>query len=279
MLTSAELDLVTHVRTAILCARKGMSKLSMSERGRTMMSIDGMSTSDVRHLLNNLGDARTRYLEVGVCKGSTIVSTLTGNEWEVERAVGIDLWDAYASVMATGSRGNGNDVMTEATDLKACSEASTSSPSNPAVQADAFGRRPVPCGPFNLYLYDRAHEHVDQAGAFYWADPALADLFVAVVDDWNYEPVQVSLILSKLDQSPQRVVSSSFSASIETQSFQLQIHPNNNRIPSYVDRYRRAFEALGYEVELHAFNSQHKRGRIIYIVDGASLSARWYSNQ
>ena len=29
-----------------------------------------------------------------------------------------------------------------------------------------------------------------QANAFYWADPVLADLMIAVVDDWNYEPVQ-----------------------------------------------------------------------------------------
>ena len=50
---------------------------------------------------------------------------------------------------------------------------------------------PMPSpGPFNLYMYDGAHEHEDQAKAFYHYDSQLTDVFIAVIDDWNYFPVQ-----------------------------------------------------------------------------------------
>ena len=51
------------------------------------------------------------------------------------------------------------------------------------------GPMPSP-GPFNLYLYDGAHEHEDQAKAFYHYDSQLTDVFIAVIDDWNYFSVQ-----------------------------------------------------------------------------------------
>ena len=61
-------------------------------------------------------------------------------------------------------------------------------------------------GVFNMYLYDGAHEHIDQAKAFYWADPTLADVFIAVVDDWNYPPVQTGTAEVECVGSPRRSV-------------------------------------------------------------------------
>ena len=59
-------------------------------------------------------------------------------------AVGIDLWGEYASVMATGARGNGASVMmTAQANLKACSEVETTFPLDiQLIQADAFQVRP-----------------------------------------------------------------------------------------------------------------------------------------
>ena len=111
--TMSTADLVEHVRHSILSARKGVSKL-LTKHGQGVLGLDGMSNNNVRHLLNNICAAQgTRYMEIGVYKGSTLTSCLAGNEDEVDTAVGIDLWGDYASVMATGSRGNGNSVLRE----------------------------------------------------------------------------------------------------------------------------------------------------------------------
>ena len=139
--TLSDAELIDHVRHSIVSARLGMSKLSVSDRGGTVMAVDGMSSSDVRHLLNNLGSAPgTRYLEVGVYKGSTMASVLTANEEEVDVAVGIDLWGTYASVMATGSKENSGVVLGEAhRNLKAASEVATEIPLEiQLIQADCF---------------------------------------------------------------------------------------------------------------------------------------------
>lgn len=41
------------------------------------------------------------------------------------------------------------------------------------------------------YLYDGDHEYDDQFRAFTHFDEALEDVFVALVDDWNHEPVRL----------------------------------------------------------------------------------------
>lgn len=41
----------------------------------------------------------------------------------------------------------------------------------------------------NVYFYDAEREEVDQFMAFMHYDKVLSDVFVAVVDDWNYPPV------------------------------------------------------------------------------------------
>ncbi len=51
------------------------------------------------------------------------------------------------------------------------------------MDAESIGR-------FNVYLYDGEHEYNDQLRAFTHFDAALEDLFVALVDDWNYPPVR-----------------------------------------------------------------------------------------
>ena len=46
----------------------------------------------------------------------------------------------------------------------------------------------LPC--FNVYLFDGPHEREDHFDALRVMIPRLAQTFVYLVDDWNYEPVQ-----------------------------------------------------------------------------------------
>ena len=63
---------------------------------------------------------------------------------------------------------------------------------------------PVPSqAPFNVYLYDGAHEHSDQLAAFTHYDSALADTFIAIIDDWwvpllRTQPITGTALASQL---------------------------------------------------------------------------------
>ena len=64
--------LVEHVRSSILNARSGLSKLLAYPE---VLELDGMSDDSVRHFLNNINSATgTRYIEVGSWRGSTFAS-------------------------------------------------------------------------------------------------------------------------------------------------------------------------------------------------------------
>jgi len=42
-------------------------------------------------------------------------------------------------------------------------------------------------GKFNVYLFDGPHSYKDQFDGVMLAEPALDEIFVLVVDDWNWE--------------------------------------------------------------------------------------------
>jgi hypothetical protein len=59
------------------------------------------------------------------------------------------------------------------------------------IESDCFT---VPLSHFNnrvqVYFYDGRHEEEDQFKAFTYFNDILDDVFIAIVDDWNYLPVQ-----------------------------------------------------------------------------------------
>jgi hypothetical protein len=44
--------------------------------------------------------------------------------------------------------------------------------------------------PINIYFYDGRHGEADQKAAFTYFDPIFDDVFIAVVDDWNWSTVR-----------------------------------------------------------------------------------------
>ena len=57
-------------------------------------------------------------------------------------------------------------------------------------QVNASALAPTEAEKFNVYLYDGEHREEDQYLAFTHYEPALADVFVAIVDDWNWLEVE-----------------------------------------------------------------------------------------
>ena len=183
--------LADHVAFAVRAARRGLSALA-TPRYRGALDIVGMSDAYGRHFLNNLlRAAGSRYLEVGTFKGSTLVAALAANEFLVDRALAIDSYAFDSDAVFVGRIAqSGDSVRAEALanvdtflDPRAADRRELRVANCFAVDAESIGR-------FNVYLYDGEHEYNDQLRAFTHFDAALEDLFVALVDDWNYPPVR-----------------------------------------------------------------------------------------
>jgi Methyltransferase domain len=146
--------------------------------------IEGMSGQKYRSLINRLvrriSDAC--YLEIGSWKGSTAAAALYGNK---VRALCIDNWSEHG-----GPRelffANIKKVLT------------------PNIQFDVIERdfRAIDyndIGSFNVYLFDGPHEKKDQYDGLMIVQPALANPFILIVDDWNWRQVRLGTFQALLD--------------------------------------------------------------------------------
>jgi hypothetical protein len=172
-------DMVMHVQLAVYNARQAMSKL-IEEKHSEVLKLDGMSSVSGRHLLNNLCSAlNTRYLEVGVWRGSTLVSALAGNENNIAAVTAIDIWGwdkaetALTEFDADGAKvvfGDAEDALM--TTLNRLADLTTSIDNVNIIRDDCFqvdvdelvaedgGQR------FNVYFYDAGHTALEQKRAF-----------------------------------------------------------------------------------------------------------------
>lgn len=168
-----EEKLVVHVKQSIKNAEQGLSKLSPE-----ILSIEGMSSNKVRHLLNNLcALANTHYLEVGCWKGSTWISALYGNNHSITNAVAIDNWSEFG--------GPEKDF------LNNCSYF-LNGITYQYYSVDSFKldvRKAIP-DPVNVYFYDGNHSELAQEMALTYYDSVFADEFILIVDDWNWQNVR-----------------------------------------------------------------------------------------
>lgn len=146
--------------------------------------IEGMSGQKYRSLINQLVGSipDARYLEIGSWAGSTTAAALCGNK---VRALCIDNWSEYG-----GPRelffGNIKKVLA------------------PNVQFDIIEQdfRAVDyndIGLFNVYLFDGPHAEKDQYDGIMIVQPALANPFILIVDDWNYRRVRLGTFQALLD--------------------------------------------------------------------------------
>ena len=156
-------DLVSFTKDAFHKASNNQSKLSPFE-----LNIEGMSGNKGRHLLNNLCSIpQTRYLEVGMWRGSTLCSAIKGNS---VIATGIDNWSEFGGPMG---------------DCKNNVEKCKGSSQVKIIDQDCFTvDKSSLDGPYNVYFYDGGHSEIEQYKAITYFDEVMADSFVLVVDDW-----------------------------------------------------------------------------------------------
>lgn len=164
-------ELVDFVEQCIQAAERLESGLSTA-----VLEMPGLSSPKVRHLLNNLcRRPGTRYLEVGVCKGSTFVSALFGNR---DTIVAADAVDNFSQFDATRPA------------FEANCEVHLAETSFQLHESDFRTVCPSLQPPVSTYFYDGNHSVDDQRDGLLHFWPCLAGVFVLIVDDWNWPDVK-----------------------------------------------------------------------------------------
>ncbi len=166
-------QLVEHVKRCIALGEQKKSPLTDA-----VLNIPGMSGYKVKHFLNNLCSIPgTSYLEIGCWKGSTLVAALYGNERNVRYAVAIDNWTEFG--------GPRNEFISNTRHFLTPNMLHF-------YEQDCFSINKIACFsvPVNIYFYDGQHSAESQERAFTYFDEVFDDVFIAIVDDWNWEAVR-----------------------------------------------------------------------------------------
>ena len=184
---TAAADLVRRVEYAFAAAE------ARSSRADLCLKIPGMSGTSFRHFLSALFDeidgedkARRplRYLEVGLWAGSTLGCALEGRSPGMLQAVGVDNWSEFA--------GGGWAKEAFFANTKEILFSTSPGVEFQVVQQDFFT---IPFeqlleltqGPIDVYLFDGPHSASDHYRSLPQVIDALADTFILIVDDANYD--------------------------------------------------------------------------------------------
>lgn len=160
--------LIEHVKNAYNDAENNKSKIS-----EEIIKLKGMSGTKTRHFYNNLLNMDdVRYLEIGVWKGSTFCAAIYNNNVD---AICIDNWSEFA--------GPKKEFETNLNKYKKNNKVKF-------IESDCFTTNVTNIPKRNIYMYDGRHTEEDQYRALTHFYNCLDDIFVYIVDDWNWKIVR-----------------------------------------------------------------------------------------
>lgn len=116
--------------------------------------------------------SNVRYLEIGTWNGSSSVSAIYKNNIQ---ALFIDNWSQF-----------GGDVNAFRHNMNVFNQDSKWS----LIEGDCWSVDLSQIGTFNVYLYDGAHTEQEHFRALEYYLPVMENLFVFIVDDWNWPQVR-----------------------------------------------------------------------------------------
>ena len=143
-----------------------------------VFNINGMSTAEIRILLNELVQEDTRYLEIGIHRGSTFVSALYKNKYQSATAI-----DHFGGPMY------GDDIINQF--LKNCKTNIVNDFT--LIRNDSFkltSEQKSEIRDINFYFYDGGHSAKDHELALTYYYDNLASVFIFIVDDWVHDPAK-----------------------------------------------------------------------------------------
>ena len=164
----------TLIETSFINAENNISKITDN-----IIKMEGMSGTKTRHFYNNLLSATNiRYLEIGTWKGSSVCSAMCGNKATV---VCIDNWSEFG--------GPKNEFLINFHNYKGENEAYF-------IESDCYKVNVSTLPKFNIYMYDGNHTMENHYKALLHYYNCLDDVFIFIVDDWNWKEVRDGTIAS-----------------------------------------------------------------------------------
>lgn len=151
-----------------------------------ILEISGMSTKEVRILLNELVTEETRYLEIGLYKGSTFVSAMLKNNPKL--SIGIDSFEDFED--------ESGDTIYQAF-LNNCSQFNIQNFS--LIRKNSFelsAEQKNQIKDIDLYFYDGGHSYRDHYLALKYFYDNLSDQFIFIVDDWAHPEAKHGTLLA-----------------------------------------------------------------------------------
>jgi hypothetical protein len=171
--------LVSHVEKSIAQAEELTSKLKPE-----VLQVQGWSAPKFRHFLNNLcSKADTKYLEIGVWKGATHIAALYKNQiYSIAVDNFSEHWDETGYPVDSGEVDNSELEIFKQNCINHLGSVPT------ILDMDFLeAQKTLPLNNFNVYFYDGNHSAEDQALALTEFLPNMANEFVFIVDDWNWD--------------------------------------------------------------------------------------------
>jgi hypothetical protein len=161
-------ELQTHIEAAFEKAERDESKITPG-----ILNMDGMSGRKTRHFYNNLLNREdSRYLEIGTWKGSSVCSAMCGNKAKV---VCIDNWSEFG--------GPKYEFLANFNTYKGQNDARF-------IEQDCYKVDVSQLPKFNIYMYDGNHTKDSHYNALVHYYNCMDDMFVFIVDDWNWQDVR-----------------------------------------------------------------------------------------
>ena len=138
-----------------------------------IISMEGMSGTKTRHFYNNLLNTEdARYLEIGTWKGSSVCSAMCGNKANV---VCIDNWSEFG--------GPKDEFLANFKKFKGNNNAQF-------IENNCYNVDVSVLPKFNIYMYDGNHTNQSHYNALLHYYNCLDDIFIFIVDDWNWKDVR-----------------------------------------------------------------------------------------
>ena len=164
----------THLDTSFQNAENNISKIT-----NDIISMECMSGTKTRHFYNNLLNMEdARYLEIGTWKGSSVCSGMCGNKAKV---ICIDNWSEFG--------GPKSDFLVNFKNFKGENDATF-------IENDCYKVDVSILPKFNIYMYDGNHTNESHYKALLHYYNCLDDVFIFIVDDWNWKDVRDGTVKS-----------------------------------------------------------------------------------
>lgn len=166
---TTEQKYIAHVEECFAKADRNESKINDE-----IIAMEGMTGTKTRHFYNSLVSMPgTKYLEIGVWKGSSSCAAMFGNS---SHCVFIDNWAAFG--------GPKEEFLANFEKYKGDNHARF-------IEADCFKMQEILFdSKFNIYLFDSDHSERSQYLGVEMYLPVLEDIFILVVDDYNWFEVR-----------------------------------------------------------------------------------------